>query len=87
MKISRHANNRIKERVGLPKRAHLRHAQNVLRAGDLVSKKTADGFKMVYNGFLYIFASSRHEKAILVTTYEAPSNNCIAISNFKSKKK
>ena len=87
MKITRHANNRIKERVGLPKRAHLRHVQNVLRAGDLVSKKTSEGFKMVYQGFLYIFASSKYDDEILVTTYEAPSNNCIAISDFKSKKK
>jgi len=87
MKISRHGSQRIKERVGLPKRAHLRHVQNVLKAGDLASQKTADGFKMIYKGFLYIFASSKYDEAILVTTYEAPANNCIAISNYKSKKK
>tara|TARA_B110000046_G_C12787776_1_gene311788 strand:- start:184 stop:444 length:261 start_codon:yes stop_codon:yes gene_type:complete len=86
MKISRHGNKRIKERVGLPKRAHLRHVQTVLKCGELVTNKTVDGFKMMHNGFLYIFAHLQNNEPILVTAYEP--NNLLAIaSNFESKEK
>lgn len=86
MKISKHANKRIKERIGLPKRAHLRHIKTVLKYGDLVTKKTTKGFKMMHNGFLYIFANSQNEEPILVTTY-APNNSLTLPSDFESKKK
>ena len=86
MKVSRHANKRIKERVGLPKRAHLRHVQTVLQYGELVTNKTADGFKMMHNGFLYIFAHLKNNEPILVTTYD-PNNPFTAPSDFESKKK
>jgi len=82
MKISRHGSKRIKERVGLPKRAHLRHIQSVLNHGNIVTKKTSDGFKMIYNGFLYIFALSNTYEPILVTTYEKPKE-CIKSSDFR----
>ena len=83
MKVSRHGSKRIKERVGLPKRAHLRHVQSVLKYGDVVTNKTSEGFKMIYHGFLYIFASSKVSGPILVTTYEEPEN-CIKVDNFRS---
>ena len=86
MKISRHGSKRIKERVGLPKRAHLRHVQTVLQYGELVTNKTVDGFKMMHNGFLYIFANSQNDEPILVTTYK-PNNECTTPSDFKSKEK
>lgn len=86
MKVSKHASKRIKERVGLPKRAHLRHIQNVLLCGELVTNKTADGFKMIYNGFLYIFATLQNNEPILVTAYE-PNNSFTSPSDFQSKKK
>jgi len=86
MKVSRHANKRIKERVGLPKRAHLRHVHKVLKCGELVTNKTADGFKMMHNGFLYIFAHLQNNEPILVTAYE-PNNDFTAPSDFESKKK
>ena len=82
MKVSRHGSKRIKERVGLPKRAHLRHIQSVLKHGDVVTKKTADGFKMIYHGFLYIFANSQNNGPILVTTYEEP-RSCIKAADFR----
>ena len=85
MKISKHASNRIKERVGLPKRAHLRHIQTVLEYGELVTNKTIDGFKMMHNGFLYIFANLQNEEPILVTAYE-PNNSLTIPSDFESKK-
>ena len=84
MKVSRHGSKRIKERVGLPKRAHLRHIQNVLKHGSLVTKKTSDGFKIIYHGFLYIFAISQVNEPILVTTYEEPKS-CIKVSEFNRK--
>lgn len=86
MKISKHANKRIKERIGLPKRAHIRHVQTVLQYGELVTNKTVDGFKMMHNGFLYIFAHLQNDEPILVTTYE-PNNSLSTPSDFESKKK
>jgi hypothetical protein len=86
MKISKHGTKRIKERVGLPKRAHLRHVQTVLQCGELVTNKTVEGFKMMYNGFLYIFANLQNNEPILVTAYD-PNNSYTAPSDFESKKK
>lgn len=83
MKVSRHGSKRIKERVGLPKRAHIRHIQSVLKKGDVVSKKTSKGFKVIYNGFLYIFANLQNNEPILVTTYEQPKS-CIKVDDFRS---
>ncbi|RLA84278.1 MAG: hypothetical protein DRG78_01835 [Epsilonproteobacteria bacterium] len=84
MKISRHGSKRIKERVGLPKRAHLRHIQSVLKLGNKVTETTKDGFKMIHNGFLYIFANLENNEPILVTTYEEPNKNYIKLANFKN---
>lgn len=86
MKVSKHASKRIKDRVGLPKRAHLRHVQTVLEYGELVTNKTVEGFKMMHNGFLYIFAHLQNNEPILVTTYE-PNSSLTAPSDFESKKK
>lgn len=86
MKVSKHASKRIKDRVGLPKRAHLRHVQTVLEYGELVTNKTVEGFKMMHNGFLYIFAHLQNNEPILVTTYE-PNSPLTAPSDFESKKK
>ena len=86
MIVSRHGSKRIKERVGLPKRAHLRHIQSVLKFGEKATEITKDGFKMTYHGFLYIFAIAKSEEPILVTTYEEP-RECIKVSNFKSMSK
>ena len=84
MKVSRHGSKRIKERIGLPKRAHLRHIQSVLKHGDVVKKKTSDGFKMIYHGFLYIFATNKTNEPILVTTYETPNEKYIKLADFRS---
>lgn len=86
MKISKHASKRIKERVGLPKRAHLRHVQAVLQYGELVTTKTVDGFKLMHHGLLYIFANLKNEEPILVTAY-TPNNLLTIPSVFESKKK
>lgn len=86
MKVSKHASKRIKERVGLPKRAHLRHVQNVIEYGEIITNKTVEGFKMMHNGFLYIFAHLQNNEPILVTTY-APNNDLVEHTDFESKKK
>lgn len=83
MIITKHGSQRIKERVGLPKRAHVRHIENVLKYGDMVTQRTVDGFKIIYNGFLYIFANSTYNEPVLVTTYEAPTNNCVLQADFR----
>ena len=68
--ITNHGKLRIKERVGLPKRAHLRHVQKVLSDGLLYSREGFEKFKVLYHGFLYIFALDDSLHPILVTAYQ-----------------
>jgi hypothetical protein len=75
MIITKHGYRRIKERVGLPKRAHLRHIKSVLTNGSLSSYKKYDEFKMIYHGFLYIFKLTSHLEPVLVTTYASTNNH------------
>ena len=82
MIITKHGKKRIKERIGLPKRAHIRHIHSVLEKGGIVTKMTIYGFKMIYNGSLYIFANSQNNEPILVTTYEEP-RSCIKVAGFR----
>ena len=58
MILTKHGKKRIKERLGLPKRAHLKHIKKVLEKGIVYAKKGYKELKIVYNGFLYIFAFS-----------------------------
>ena len=69
MIITKHAKLRIKERLGLPKRAHDRHVSTVLKKGLLHSRVGFEKFKVIYHGFLYIFALDRFLQPILITTY------------------
>ena len=71
MIITKHGKLRIKERVGLPKRAHLRHIQKVLSDRLLLSRKGFEKFQIIYHGFLYIFALDNKLQPILVTTYQS----------------
>ena len=69
MIITKHGYKRIKERVGLPKRAQVRHIQAVLNRGMIVSRQGFEKFEVMYHGFLYIFALTPVLEPILVTTY------------------
>ena len=69
MRITKHGNHRIKKKVGLPKRAHMRHITKVLSRGILLTRKGYEEFKVVYQGFLYIFKLTNKLEPILVTTY------------------
>ena len=69
MVITRHGKRRIKERLGLPKRAHSRHIDVVIKQGILYSREKLKAFKVTYQGFLYVFVLDRNLKPILVTTY------------------
>lgn len=73
MIITKHGNHRIKERLGLPKRAHVRHIKKVLMVGALYSRKGYKNFKVDYQGFLYIFKLTRELEPVLITTYQEPS--------------
>ena len=77
MIITKHGYKRIKERVGLPKRAHKRHIGQVMKDGWVSSYKGLEEFIMVYHGFLYIFKLSQDFEAILVTTHRATKYNLI----------
>ncbi len=70
MIITKHGNHRIKERIGLPKRAHTRHIKKVLSQGVLLTRKGYEEFKMMYKGFLYIFKLTTRLEPVLVTTYK-----------------
>ena len=70
MIITKHGHKRIKERLGLPKRAQNRHINVVLKNGILASRKGFEGFKIIYHGFLYIFSLTNTLEPILVTTYQ-----------------
>ena len=69
MIITRHGHKRIKERLGLPKRAQTRHVRFVLEKGLLKSRVGLEKFEMVYHGFLYVFALTPKLEPILVTTF------------------
>ena len=69
MIITKHAKLRIKERLGLPKRAHNKHILKVLKNGLLHSRIGFKKFKVIYHGFLYIFALDTFFQPILITTY------------------
>jgi predicted DNA-binding transcriptional regulator len=69
MIITKHGYKRIKERLGLPKRAHLRHIKSVLNKGLLKSRVGLEKFEMTYHGFLYVFALTPTLEPILVTTF------------------
>ena len=68
--ITKHGKLRIKERIGLPKRAHLRHINKVLSQGILHSRVGFKKFKVIYHGFLYIFSLDKSLQPILITTYQ-----------------
>ncbi len=70
MIITKHGNHRIKERIGLPKRAHARHVKKVLAAGMLLTRKGYEEFRVMYQGFLYIFKLTSTLEPVLVTTYQ-----------------
>lgn len=69
MIITKHAKLRIRERLGLPKRAHVRHISTVLKNGLLHSRIGFKEFKIIYHGFLYIFTLDKLLQPILITTY------------------
>lgn len=74
MIITKHGYKRIKERLGLPKRAQARHIKSVLNKGLLKSRIGLEKFEMVYNGVLYIFALSPQLEPILVTAFPNTNN-------------
>ena len=73
MIITKHGHKRIKERLGLPKRAQLRHIKRVLEKGLLKSRIGFEKFEIIYHGFLYVFALTPQLEPILVTTF--PNTN------------
>jgi len=69
MIITKHGHKRIKERLGLPKRAQIRHIKAVLGKGLLKSRLGFEKFEVAYHGFLYVFALTPKLEPILVTTF------------------
>jgi len=69
MVITKHGYKRIKERIGLPKRAQSRHIKAVLTKGMVVSRQGFEKFEVMYHGFRYIFALTPVLEPVLVTTF------------------
>ena len=72
MILTKHGKHRIKERIGLPKRAHSRHVEKVLKQGFLHSREGVKQFKIIYQDFLYVFSLTNSLQPIFVTTYSRP---------------
>ncbi len=68
--MTKHGRRRIKERLGLPKRAHIRHIRTVLSSGTLYSRTGYEQFKVIHQNFMYIFGLSHTLEPILITTYK-----------------
>ena len=73
--ITKHAKKRIKERLGLSKRSHLRHIMKVLKEGIfLYRNKKNNTFFMQYHHSEYIFTLTYQLKPILITMYREEFN-------------
>ena len=70
MILTKHGKKRIKERLGLPKRAHFKHIKKVLAQGVIYVKDGCKELKVIHDGFLYIFAFSEQKEPIFVTTFK-----------------
>jgi len=71
--ITKHAKKRLKERMGLAKRAHTRHIQHVLKEGKyLYRNKKSNIFYMLHNYKEYVFGLTNHYHPILITLYPKP---------------
>jgi len=66
--ITKHAKKRLKQRVGLSKRAHLRHTQYVLQQGKYLFRNLSDKkFYISMNEKEYIFSWTSKLQPILIT--------------------
>jgi hypothetical protein len=70
MILTKHGKQRIKERLGLPKRAHIKHLKRVFKDGSVYLKRGYRELKVVYNGFLYIFSFTDKKEPIFITTFK-----------------
>lgn len=85
MRISKHAEDRMKERLGLNRRAGRRHIEKVLQYGLTPDKYGIKAVKnrfvgyqecnpehvyLVYNDFLYVFGKDSAGEAIMITMYD-----------------
>ena len=66
--VTKHAKKRLKERVGLSKRAHIRHIQHVLQKGKYLFRNLAEKkFYMRMGGKDYVFSWTSKSEPILIT--------------------
>jgi len=74
MTITKHGKKRIKERIGIPKRAQRRHIEKVLRNGLFHSRKDMQEFRVIYQSFLYLFKLDQLFQPRLITAYIISDN-------------
>lgn len=68
--ITKHAKKRLKQRAGLAKRAHKRHAIQVLKEGDfLYWNRETNSFYMKLYTKEYVFGLTKQFRPVLITLY------------------
>ena len=73
--ITTHGKKRLKERVGLCKRSHIRHIQNVLKKGCFLFRdKQGRTFHMHFSNYEYVFGWTQALQPILVTVVHPYAN-------------
>lgn len=68
IKISKHLKKRMKDRIGLPFRAHGRHISKVLWRGYKLISKTGE-MSIYYQGYKYLFLQKGDKGLIGITVY------------------
>lgn len=86
MIMSKHGSQRIKERLGIPKRGCLRHIKKVYELGDRIKDRTDECIKIMYQDFLYIYKMTE-EGVIFITTYDEDREKITEYHNKVKEKK
>ena len=75
MTITKHGYKRLKVRLGIPKRASLRHIEKAWRNGFVIPRESKDNtIRVLYNNFNYIFRKDPQKDAVFITTYREKLN-------------
>lgn len=85
MEVSRHAQKRLKERLGLNRKAAIRHAEKAFKEGicpkdyyfsqvgqkfALKQEKTTDQMFLFFKDYLYVFGTNAEKQPVLITVYD-----------------
>jgi hypothetical protein len=73
--ISKHAKKRLKQRLGLKRKSHIRHIQKVLEKGILQYRDIEENILYIWYDYRrYIFEDLNGLEAILITVFPKEKN-------------